>query len=341
MAKPKGSKKIEGKKERPAIAKKKAKVLEVSQKLKGSKTVALLNVRNLPDKILQKARKQLRGKAEFMMAKNTVIKRSLQASDAKELEALVDSPSVIVVSKGMSAYSIFKHFKDNKMRVAAKPGQVAEQDIIVPAGETDLPPGPALSELKAGKVNAMIKAGKIAIQKDSLVAKKGEKIEDAVCKALQKLNIFPFTAGINMLAGVEDGVLYQASVLDIDEAGLTMGLKASIADSFNMSVNCSYPTEMNAEHLLASSYAQSRALVDVTGAYSSAHMELLLAPAMRMAEVLGGKVGTNEAPQPEGGAQESAPADRKEEAEAEQTPAEAKNEKTEAGQKPAEGDKKE
>lgn len=304
-------KKILEKKERVAITVKKKRVEQVNSKLKGVKTVALLNVKNLPDRILQKARKQLRGKAEFMMAKNTVLKRAFEGSDAQKLGEMIDSPSVIVVSQDMTAYSIYKHFRDNKVSIAAKPGQIAEEDIIVPAGETDLPPGPALSELKAAKINAMIKGGKIAVQKDSLVAKKGEKIEGSVCKALQKLNILPFKAGINMVAGIEDKALYMAEILNVDEVELTINLKSSVNDAYNMSINCSFPTPLNAEHLLTSSFVQSRALVDVSGAYSHAHMELLLAPAMRMADALDGKVGKTEAPVKETGAESQEPAEAK------------------------------
>ena len=287
----KNQKNVGSSKLRPAILKKKQKVEQVSQQLKTAKTVAVLDVRNLPDRILQKARKQLRSKASFLMAKNTIIKRSLQNSKAKEMSELVNSPTVLVLSNEMSAYSIFKHFKDNQVAVAAKPGQQAIEDIIVPAGETDLPPGPALSELKAAKINAMIKGGKIAVQKDSTVAKKGEKIEESVCKALQKLNIRPFKAGINMIAGFEDGTVYMAEVLNIDESELTMNLKSSLSCAYNMSVNCSYPTDMNSKHILTNALAQSRALVSETGAYSNAHVELLLAPAIRMQNMLENKVG--------------------------------------------------
>ncbi len=292
MTKKKGNQKnTVAKKESPAIVRKKQKVEQVKNQLKGAKTVAILDVRNLPDRILQKARKQLRSKASFLMAKNTVIKRSLQTSDAKQISELVNSPTVLVLSENMSAYSIFKHFKDNQVAVAAKPGQQAIEDIIVPAGETDLPPGPALSELKAAKINAMIKGGKIAVQKDSIVAKKGEKIEENVCKALQKLNIRPFKAGINMVAGFEDGTLYMADILNIDENELNIDLKASLSDAYNMSVNCSYPTQMNNKHILTNALSQSRALVSETGAYSPAYVELLLAPAIRMQNMLESKVG--------------------------------------------------
>lgn len=292
MTKLKGFKKSQKPKARPGQEKKKKSVAALAKMISEAKTVVLLDVRGLPDRLLQSARKQLRGKAKFVMAKNSVLIRALdEAKNAKELAAHINSPSVIVLSDSLSPYQIFKHFKDNKKPVAAKPGQVAPFDIVVPVGETDLPPGPALSELKNAGINAQIKAGKIIIAKDSTVAKTGAKISDAVCKALQKLNILPFTAKVNMVAGVEGKYLYRAEVLDIDELQLAQDLAGGALLAYNMSLNCSYPTEANRNALLAGALAQSRALVSETGTYSTAHMELLLAQSLRMESSLEGKVG--------------------------------------------------
>ncbi|MFA5108346.1 MAG: 50S ribosomal protein L10 [Candidatus Micrarchaeia archaeon] len=291
MTKRKGFKKLEKAKVRPGAIKKVKQVEEISAKISKAKTVAVLDVRGLPDRLLQASRKQLRGKAEFLMAKNTVLKRALEnTKNGKTLAPLLDMPSVVVLSDTLSPYAIFRHFKINQQKVAAKPGQVADADIIVPAGDTDLPPGPALSELKAAKINASIKGGKIAVAKDSLVAKKGEKIESAVCKGLQKLNILPFLVGVNMVAGVQEGFMYNAQILNVDEATLTADLKASAQDAYNMSINCSYPTELNRIHLLAGAIAQSKALATQPGVYSN-DMGLLLAQAIRMQNGLEGKVG--------------------------------------------------
>ncbi|VVB57577.1 50S ribosomal protein L10 [uncultured archaeon] len=295
MTKRKGHKKGMVGHERPAMKAKKEKVAQISQQLKGAKTVALVDVRNLPDRILQKARKDLRGKADFVMAKNTVLTRALEGSKtATQLVEKIDSPAVLVIAKDMSAYQIFSHFKKAKTPIAAKPGQVAPFDIVVKEGETDLPPGPALAGLKAAGLNAQTKAGKIIIAKDSVVAKSGTKISDMACKALQQLGVKPFSAGLNMVAGVEDGMLYTAQVLDIDEARLTADLILASADCYNMSVNVVYPTEQNRSQLLASALGVARALAEESGAYSSAHMESLLARAIRMQATLEGKVGNSE-----------------------------------------------
>ncbi len=296
MTKLKGNKKGKGSKhERPALTQKKNDVERISKLLHGSKTVALVDVRGLPDKILQKARKELRGKASFVMAKNTVLKRALEGSKtAVQLVEKIDTPSVLVLAKDMSAYQIFSHFRKSKTPVAAKPGQVAPFDIVVKEGETDLPPGPALAGLKAAGLNAQTKAGKIIIAKDSTLAKTGSKITDIACKALQQLGIKPFSAGLTMVAGVEDGTLYPAAVLDVDEHRLTADLIASSLNAYSMSINVFYPTEQNRSQLLAGALGQARALAEESGAYSTAHMESLLARAIRMQEAVGASVGKQE-----------------------------------------------
>jgi large subunit ribosomal protein L10 len=291
MTKIKGSKRHEKPKARPGIEKKKGQVASIAKQLGSAKTIALIDVRSLPDRLLQAARKQLRGKATFLMAKNTVLRRALeQSGKAKELLVSLDRPAVLVLSD-MSAYELFRHFKVSRAAVAAKPGQMAPFDIIVKEGETDLPPGPALSELKGAGVNAQIRAGKIVVAKDSVVVKTGVKISDVACKALQKLHVLPFTAGLSMVAGIENGRMFSALVLDIDEAVLASQLTMACADAYNMSINCSYPTEQNRNILLSQSLAQAKALATEGGVYSDMNMESLLASAVRMQNALEGKVG--------------------------------------------------
>ncbi|MFH1095222.1 MAG: 50S ribosomal protein L10 [Candidatus Micrarchaeota archaeon] len=293
MTKMKGSRRSQAKKIRPALVRKQAQVEKIAQAIKGAKTVALIDVRALPDRLLQAARKQLRGKAVFLMAKNSVLHRSLEMSPkGKGLADRIRVPSVLVLTD-LTAYGLFRHFKLTRAKVAAKPGQIADVDIIVKEGETDLPPGPALSELKGAGINAQIKAGKIVVAKDSVVAKAGTKIPDAVCKALQKLNVLPFMAGLTMVAAEEEGRLFEAQILDIDEETLQSDLACSIGLAYNMSIHCAYPTEDNRVQLLSGALAQARALASESGAYSPAYMESLLASAIRLQNALEGKAGAS------------------------------------------------
>jgi large subunit ribosomal protein L10 len=292
MTKIKGFKRLEKRKQSPAVSKKIEDVDSIAEKIKKATTIAIIDQRALPDKLLQKARKQLKTDAEFIMAKNTVLKRALKKGGKEDtLINMLNSPTVLVLSNKLSPYALHSYFKKNKTPVAAKPGQVAIKDIIIPAGETDLPPGPALSELKGAGINAMIKGGKIAVQKDSTVAKEGEKITDNVSKALQTLNILPFQAGLTMVAGYEDGTIYMSEILDVDVMTMTADLKASIQDAYSMSINIAYPTTLNIEHLLSMAVAQGRGVVSETGTYSEAHMESLLSKVLGLQIALESKVG--------------------------------------------------
>ncbi|MBS3068753.1 50S ribosomal protein L10 [Candidatus Micrarchaeota archaeon] len=277
-----------------AISKKEAQVKKLVQWIGEKPVVAAIDIRALPDRLLQAARKKLRGKADIIVAKNSVIKKALESSKkASILSSEIKSPTALVLSD-MTPYALFTFFKTNKSSVAAKPGQLAPFDIVVHEGETDLPPGPALSELKGAGINAQIKGGKIIVAKDSIVAKSGAKISDAVCKALSKLNIFPFEARLNMVAAVEEGKVYGASVLDIDQAQLFADLQNCLAQSFNVSYNCSYPTSQNIDALLKDAYSQGNNLAINGGVYSDASSELLLTQAVLLGETLSSKVGNLE-----------------------------------------------
>lgn len=277
--------------ERASITAKKQKVASLSAKAGKYPVVALLNVRNLPDRILQSSRKKLRGSAEFSVAKNSVITRALEKSGHSELAKQVGFPTSLVFTS-LTPYGLFRFFRQNKAKVAAKPGQIAPFDIVVPEGETDLLPGPALSELKGAGINAQIKAGKIIVAKDSVVAKKGAKISDAVCKALQKLNILPFEVMVNMVAAYDGKYAYTASMLDIDEETLHADLLACMAQSYNVSFNASFPTSQNIDALLSRALSQGRNMAINGQIYSPASTDVILTQAVHLANALSGKVGS-------------------------------------------------
>lgn len=263
--------------ERPAITKKKKQVKLLTKEIADAKLIALIRLRNLPDHILQKMRKKLRGKAKFYVAKATVVKRALENAkkETKLIEHLTE-PVAIITSNIMSAYSLYQYFNQNKEKTAAKSGQEAPFDIVVPAGETDLPPGPALSELKAGKINAQVRAGKIVIARDSTVAKKGEKITDGVAKALRKVNIFPFEVGIKLIGAKEDGLFYSPEILDITPTQLTLDLKQELQKAFALSVNTNIPTQQNIEFILKESFMDAVNLGINTKIYSEAIIDRLI-----------------------------------------------------------------
>ncbi len=271
---------------RPAIKKKADQVKELLEEMKNYKTVVLLNLQKLPDALLQNLRKKIKengGKVKVL--RKAVITRLLQSNPvlASQVDNC-DKPLALVLTN-QSPYEVYSFLRTNKKKRAAKVGDVPKEDIVVPAGETDLPPGPALSELKAAGIAVQIKGGKIHVIKDSVVAKAGEEIKEKQVKALQTLGIMPFEVMATMLFGFDGNYVYSMDVLSIGDT-IQEDLQQAFSQSFNLSVNAGYPTTQNIELLLQTALQQSLNMAINGNLYSRASISHLLSKALREASAL-------------------------------------------------------
>ncbi|MEM3030649.1 MAG: 50S ribosomal protein L10 [Candidatus Micrarchaeia archaeon] len=260
----------------------------LTQEIKKAKTIGIVDLRGVPDRQLQSMRKKLRGKAKFIAAKSSLIKRALQAAGkAVELSQEMKGPTAIILAD-MDPFALYGFVKKNKGKAAAKPGQLSPFDLVVPAGETTLAPGPVLTELKAAGIDARIAGGKVVIGKDSVVAKAGTKISPGAAKALQKLGIEPFEVGLKIPA-IWEGILYRESVLDIDEKKFLAELSTASSAAFNLSVKICYPTKENIRVLLAKAARESRSLGLKARVFAKDTVPFLLAQGVAEARALESK----------------------------------------------------
>ncbi len=270
-------------KERKAIIEKKKQVDEISNKMKASPAIILIDLRNTPDKLLQSTRKKLKEKykAFVKVAKLAVIKRALEKLKVpKEVYEAIDFPTA-VIGIDEEPYRINQFFMQNMLDVPAKPGQVAPYDIVVPKGETDLPPGPALSQLKQAGLKVKIEKGKIVISEDSVVAKAGEIITAEKAQALQMLGIKPFKVGIRIYRAYDGKLIYSKDVLDITPEDVKEGLSIALTDALNFSINVRYPTPQNIEMLLTKALMNAMNLAINGNIYSPQYIKELLLKALR------------------------------------------------------------
>ncbi len=342
-SKPKAPKKAAKKEEeppnksgdRPAIARKKAQVEEFKKEFSASKNIVVLDLRKLPDKLLQSVRKKLRENGtRIRMAQSTVLKRALESTGKpKELIELFDQPAAVVFTE-LSPYELNQFFRGNTMDVAAKPGQIAPNDIIVPAGETALPPGPALSELKAAGINAQIRGPKISVAKDSTVVKAGEEITLIKAKALQTLGFKPFSVKANILLAYDGEYIYSPEILDISSESLAPEFLGSLRDAFNMSVNASYPSGQNIELLVVEAFTQGMNAGINGEIYSPQSIEQLLARSIRGGLALSSLNLEAAAPKAEAAAEDSKAEEKPEESKAETSPDASAGEEKKETEKP-------
>jgi large subunit ribosomal protein L10 len=272
---------------RKSVKMKAEQVKQATAEMKKYKTVALLDLRKLPDALFQNLRRKIRQDGgKVYVLKKPVISRVLASN--KKLAAKVsacDNP-VALIYTDKSAYEVNSFFKQNRKKRAAKIGDVAITDIVVPEGDTDLPPGPALSELKTAGLNVQIRAGKIAVVKDSTVAKAGDKITEQKVKALQTLGVKPFEIMANMLFGFDGEYIYTKELLDIGDS-INSDMATGFSQALNLSLNASYPTQQNINLLLTDALRQSMNLSLNGNLYSSSSIGQLLTSAMRQGSALG------------------------------------------------------
>ncbi len=218
---------------------KEAKKEEITKLAKSYPVIAVATLDALPANIVSILRKRLQGKAEMRVAKTRVIQRAFKDAG---VDATLDpyiTNSILVIFSKINPFELFSFVKKNKGSRAAIEGDIADIDILVQAGDTGLPPGPALSTLKAAGLNVKVAGATIAIAADKVVAKKGEPIKKEVADVLGKLAIKPVKVGMKMI-GVYDKnekMFYTADVLDVDEEELFNKFVLAHAQAMNLAVN--------------------------------------------------------------------------------------------------------
>ncbi len=266
-------------------------VEQMAKEIASAKVVAIVDLHTLPASLLHSLRKALKGKGRVIINKTTLLNRALKKAKKDQLSKYTTGEKAILLSD-LDPFMLYKKARGNPLKVYAKPEQVAPYDIVVPAGETMLPPGPVLSELKQAGIDARIQGGKIAIGKDSTVAKKGAKITDMMAKALQKLDIRPFELNVSIPAAIEDGILYIEDVLHVDEKEFLGKIGQAHMGAYNLSMEIGYPTKQNIEGMLKKAYRNSRAVGIEQNIALPEFAEELLKKAARQASALESKVGT-------------------------------------------------
>lgn len=269
---------------------KKATAKTLAAKLRGSPIIGIVNMENLPAAQLLTLRKALRGKIEMFMTKRRIMNVAVQDVQ-NDVPGLAD---LFAKARGMPAFlftkenpfSLYKTLKKSKSPAPAKGGQTAPFDIIIPAGPTPFAPGPVLSELgqlgiKAGVVNA-----KVSIKEDCTVVKEGKVISAPLASMLLRLGVQPMEIGLNVIAVLEKGTVYDAKVLDIDEKKFMAELTGAALSGVNLSVEISYPTALTRELIIQKAYRQAKSLALEACFPADAVVEELLAKANAQATTL-------------------------------------------------------
>ncbi len=231
---------------------KKDKVKEIGKMIEDYKVIGILDMCNLPAAQLQNIKKDLRGKALVKMTKKRIIKLAMDKTSKKEVNMLIkmDVKIPALIFSEEDPFKLARILGKSKSPTYAKAGDISPRDIVIPAGPTNLPPGPAISDLQKAGVKAIISGNNISVKEDSLIAKEGDEISDVVANVLMKLDVKPMEIGLNLLAVYEEGTIYNKDVLFVDEKEYLDNIKKAYTSAFNLAYNAGYPTKETVELLV-------------------------------------------------------------------------------------------
>jgi large subunit ribosomal protein L10 len=228
-------------------------VEEITELIKKYRVVGIANLQKVRAAQMQEFKKNLADKVYMRVMKNTLMKLAIEnckeKPDLKKLEENLQGSNVYIFTDE-NPFKLALILERGKVKTTAKAGDTAAFDVVVPAGNTGQPPGPIISQLNAVGLPTRIESGSVWINKDTLVVKQGEVINERLASMLSKLGIKPVESGLAMTYAFEEGLIITQEQLRLDLEGVRQDIERAYADSLALSLSAAYPTKENTAMLL-------------------------------------------------------------------------------------------
>ena len=221
--------------------------------------VFVVLVDNVGSQQMNQTRMQMRGMAEILMGKNTLMRKVLKAfleanpgHHHAALEEKLSGNNGLVFTNGD-----LKKVRDlilaNRVPAPARIGAVSPVDVGVPAGPTGCDPGQT-SFFQVLQIPTKIVKGQIEITNAVMLIKKGDKVQDSQAALLTKLNIKPFSYGLAIDCIYDNGSKFDVGILDLDDAFLSSKFAFTLSKLASISLAIGYPTQASLPHSIGNAF---------------------------------------------------------------------------------------
>ncbi|MGC8587042.1 MAG: 50S ribosomal protein L10 [Candidatus Micrarchaeia archaeon] len=258
-------------------------VNNLKKEVKQYNSVGVLQLRSLPDTLLQKIRNEMKSGMKIVMARKSLLKKALEGdSTLEKLIPFIDGNVALVLSN-KDPFELYREVGAKRLKMAAKPGQIAGSDIFIEAGETTIAPGQAVTDLKAAGIDVQIQKGKVAIAKSKVLVPAGAKISTAVSKALRMLDITPFEAYASISAIISSNMLMTKEVLGITKEETVGNIVSAFGNAYALSIAANYVTPFNIKEFIRRAYVGALGVGITANVYEPGVIEQLIAKAVAAA----------------------------------------------------------
>ncbi len=192
-------------------------VKQITKTIDKSDTIAIVDIHGLRNNQFQSIRRDVKKDLNIQVMRCTLLRKAIEKSKKPDIAKILPEVGgqIALVTSSSDPGAIYQVFNEKRERMSPRGGEIASEDIVVPEGETNFPPGPMISEFQKAGLPAAIEKGKIVIRKDSVLVKQGDIIAKDKAQVLQKLEIKPIEVGLNLKAAFSDGFLFTKDVLSI------------------------------------------------------------------------------------------------------------------------------
>jgi len=243
---------------------------EYEEKLNGMLTkyskVLFVQVDNVRSQQIHDVRKDLRGKAEFLMGKKTLQAKiiDIRAGSDKATDmdrAFKERCETLSLLRGNSGLMFtnadLKEVSDildkHRIQAPARLGAVAPCDVVIQAGNTGMEPT-MTSFFQALNIATKISKGTVEIINDKKVLSVGEKVDNSTAALLQKLKISPFYYQLEVLCVWDRGVVFTKADLAINDETVEKYLLEGISNVTALALGAGIPTAATLPIVLADAF---------------------------------------------------------------------------------------
>lgn len=254
--------------------------------------VAAADLNKVRSSQIHEMRRKLRGRVEMLVAKKTLTRKAAERMGEKNILGFLDQVKgpCILLFTDMDPFQLALTLNKSKVKVEAKGGDVATEDIVVPAGNTGIPPGPVISEFGEAKIPTRIDGGSIWIANDTVVARKGEVISSKLAALLTRLGIKPMEAGLTLLAAYDRGLLLDKATLTIDLEAVAKTLREAVSQAVSLSVNAAILTDATTPLILAKALREALSLAASSSYLTPETAPIILGKAQAQAQAVASKL---------------------------------------------------
>jgi len=219
----------------------------------------IVEIDNVGSMQLQTTRISLRGKAEVLMGKNTMMRKCIRdyveenpETPCAQLEECCRGNFGFVFTNG-DLGAIREVLEGNVRPAPARVGSIAPINVVVPKGPTGCDPGQT-AFFQTLQISTKITKGQIEMTNDTNLIAAGEKVTASQAALLKKLNIEPFTYGMVLKSVYDSGSLFDAKVLDITDDVLAAKFSDALKIISGLSLALNYPTQASVSHSVANAF---------------------------------------------------------------------------------------